>query len=182
MNRQLKLLLGLASFFVFAAGMFGPIYALYVKDIGGDILDTGIAWSIFMIVSGIGMFFMGKVHDRIKKEKSIMLMGYALRAIVFLSYIYINSIAQLYFIQLLLGLSLIMTIPAYDSLYTKNLEKGKFASQWAAFESMYFTVQGVAAILGALIVTIFSFTALFIVMFIFSLIGLGLATQIQEKK
>ena len=75
MHRQLKVFLASNSFFVFAMGMFGPIYAIFVQEIGGDILTAGSAWAIFMITSGIGIFIMGKIVDRIQKEKPILMLG-----------------------------------------------------------------------------------------------------------
>ena len=69
MHKQLKLFLIANSLFLLAAGMLGPLYALFVKDIGGDILVVGASWSIFMIVSGLGIFLMGRIQDNIKKDK-----------------------------------------------------------------------------------------------------------------
>lgn len=181
MHRQLRLLLLISTFLVFAWGMFGPIYAIFVKKIGGDILDTGFSWGIYMIVSGVGIFFMGKFQDKLKREKPVLLIGYGLRCIVLLAYMFITSIIQLFILQFLLGLSIVITVPAFDSLYTKNLKKGKFASQWAYFESIYFGAQGVAALAGAALVKFFSFGALFFVMFLLTLFGLILVTSIKEK-
>ena len=50
MNKNLKLLLLTASLFLFAGGLFGPIYAVFVEDIGGDLLTAGAAFGTFSIV------------------------------------------------------------------------------------------------------------------------------------
>ena len=124
MHKQLKLFLTANSFFVSAMGMFGPIYAIYVQKIGGDILATGTAWAIFMITSGVGIFFTGKILDSIKKDKPAIILGYTLESLVYLGYFFVSNVKQLFLIQILLGISQVILRPASDSFYTKYLEKG----------------------------------------------------------
>ena len=181
MHKQLKLFLASNSFFVFAMGMFGPIYAIFVQKIGGDIIDAGTAWAIFMIVSGFGILFMGKMQDKIKKDKPVMILGYALWSLGILGYFFVSSVNQLFSLQVLLVFSSVILTPAYDSFYTKYLEKGKFASQWAAWEATWHIVTGIAALIGAFVAKMFSFKFLFLAMFFISLIGLIISTQLQEK-
>lgn len=181
MHKQLKLFLAANSFFVFAIGMLGPIYAIYVQEIGGDILDAGTAWAIFMITSGVGILFMGKVQDKIKKDKAVMVTGYALWSIGILGYFFVSSVAQLFLLQVVIGISSVILTPAVDSFYTKYLERGKFASQWAAWEATWHIVTGMAALAGAFLVKMFSFKILFLVMFLISLMGLVISTQLKEK-
>lgn len=181
MHKQLKLFLTMNSFFVFATGMFGPIYAIFVQGIGGDILAAGTAWAIFMIVSGVGILLMGKVQDKIEKDKPAIILGYLLMSLGFLGYYFVSNVTQLFLLQVLLGISNVVLTPAYDSFYTKYLEKGKFASQWAAWEGTWHIVTGSAALAGALLVKIFSFKIMFLVMFFTSLAGLYLSTQLKEK-
>ncbi len=182
MHKQLKLFLAVDSFFVLAAGMLGPINAIFVNEIGGDVLAAGASWAIFMLVSGIGILLMGRIQDKIKKDKLIIIIGYAMRSLGFLGYFFVSNIIQLFLVQVLLGISTVVLTPAYDSFYTKYLEKGKFASQWAAWESMWYIVSGSAALIGAFLVKIFSFKILFLIMFFLSLIGLMMAVNLKERK
>ena len=76
---------------------------------------------------------------------------------------------------------MVIHLPAYDSFYTKYLEKGKFASQWAVWEGVYYTTTGIAALIGAFLVKLFGFKFLFLIMFFWSLVGLLIATQLKEK-
>lgn len=181
MHRQLKFFLAANSFFVLAMGMFGPIYAIFVEEIGGDILAAGTAWSIFMIISGIGLFLMGNLQDKIKRDKPFIMAGYALMSIVFLGYFFVSDIYQLFMAQAILGISSVIIIPANDAFYTKYLVKGKFASQWAVWEGAWYITSGVAALIGAFLAKAFGFKALFLIMFFASLIGLAVATQLKDK-
>ena len=92
MHKQLRLFLMANSFFAFAAGMLGPIYALFVKQIGGDVLAASGAWATFMIVSGLGIFLMGKIQDKIKREKPVIIIGYSLQSLGFLGYFFVSNI------------------------------------------------------------------------------------------
>ena len=181
MHNQLKIFLTSFSFYVLAAGMFGPIYVIFVQNIGGDILAAGTASAIFMLISGIGIFIIGKLQDKIKRDKPIIILGNALTSLAFLGYYFVSNVNQLFLVQVLLGFSTVLKNPANDSFYTKFLEKGKFASQWAAWEGTWFTITGISALIGAFLVKIFNFKILFLIMFFTSLIGLALATKLEDK-
>lgn len=170
------------SFFGIAIGMFGPIYAIYVQRIGGGVLEAGAAWAIFMIISGVGIYLMGHIQDKIKNDKPAIIIGNALTSLAYLGYFFVSNVIQLYLVQILLGLSTVIKTPAYDSFYTKYLEKGRFASQWAAWESLWYITAGIAALIGAFLVKIFDFKILFLVMFAISFIGTILSIQLKEKK
>ena len=169
------------SFFVLAEAMFGPIYAIFVKNVGGDILAAGSAWAIFLLVSGIGIFLMGRVQDKFKSDKKFILLGYSFNSLGFLGYYFVSNVIQLFLVQVVLGIGTMIVVPARDSFYTKYLEKGKFPSQWAAWESLWFIVAGIASFTGAFLTKIFGFKFLFLVMFFLSLIGLIIATQLKDK-
>src|SRR3989344_7735569 len=127
MHKQNKLFLLMISFFILATQMLGPIYAIFVRDIRGDILEAGTAWAIFMLISGLGIFIMGKAQDKIKKDKLFIIIGSALTCLGLLLYFFISNIIQLFLVQIVLGIATMIATPARDSFYTHYLEKGKFA-------------------------------------------------------
>lgn len=55
MKRGLRFLLIADTWATLAIGMLGPIYAIFVEEIGGDLLDASWAYFAFMITSGILM-------------------------------------------------------------------------------------------------------------------------------
>ena len=182
MHKQLKLFLWMETFFISAFGMLGPIYAIFVQKIGGDILAAGTSWAIFMIVSGVGIYLMGKYHDRVQKDKLFIILGYSLVSAGYLGYCFVSNVMELFALQFLLGLGTVTLVPATYSFYTKYLEKGKFASQWAAWDSLYKGLQGVMALVGAFLAKIYGFRVLFLTMFLLSLIGLVFSIQLRDKK
>ena len=51
MQRKLKILLFASALFMLAGGLFGPIYAVFVEEIGGDLLTAGGAYAAFSIAA-----------------------------------------------------------------------------------------------------------------------------------
>ena len=52
-NRALRILLSTNGMILLAGAMLGPIYALFVDKIGGDLMDASIAGGIFALVAEI---------------------------------------------------------------------------------------------------------------------------------
>ncbi len=182
MKKQLRLFLAIDGIYAVAFGLLGPIYAIYVQGIGGDILDAGIAWSIFMIISGLGIMVSGKIQNTSTKLSRILMYGYLIRAAAFAGYIFVSTTLHLFLVQAVLGFALIINAPATYSFYTKHVEKGKFASQWSAWESVWYIAQGCAAIIGAVIAKYLGFATLFGAMAILSLISALMALKLQDDE
>ena len=53
MKKGLKFLVLSDSWATLALGMIGPIYAIFVEQIGGDILDASWAYFAFTMTSGV---------------------------------------------------------------------------------------------------------------------------------
>jgi drug/metabolite transporter (DMT)-like permease len=75
MNRTIKTLLATDSLFVLAAGMLGPIYAIFVERIGGDILEAGGAYAAFSLASGILIFLISKWEDHVRHQEKLVVIG-----------------------------------------------------------------------------------------------------------
>lgn len=83
-NFTVKSLLSAESVWSFGAGLFFPIFAIYSSRVGGDILDAGIAAAIFIFVTSLLEYPIGKALDRYK-EKWFIVSDYFLEAVVFIA-------------------------------------------------------------------------------------------------
>jgi len=177
MRFGLKLMLVLEAFFMFSGGLFGPIYAVFVEQIGGSILDVGFAAFAFLLSTGVLVYAISKWENRIKHQEKMYLLGYSLTALGYFAYTFVTNRIELFMVQVFLGIAQAIYIPVRDSLYTKFLQKGQETFQWGHWEAENFIVPAVAAMVGSIIVSTFNFRALF---FIMSLIGLfGVAYGIK---
>jgi sugar phosphate permease len=163
-NIALRILLVTDSLVVFSAAMLGPIYALFVRDIGGDILDTGLAAGVFTATAGIVVFLSGRFSDQIKENELVVASGYAIMGIGFFSYGIVHSVTELLFVQVLIGFGQALCSPSFDALYSKHVEPGKSGTQWGAWESMNYFAAAFGALAGSGVASLFGFPALFTTM------------------
>ncbi len=178
MNRVLKFLLFADGFSILAVGMFGPIYAIFVERIGGDILTAGGAYAAFSITAGILLFLISRWEDHVKHKEKLVVLGYALGSIGILGYLFISAPIHLFVVQIILGMAGAIGSPAYDAIYSRCLDRGRFASEWGMYESMEYIVTAIAALFGAFVAAFFGFQSLFLIMFFLSLVGLFISLRL----
>ncbi|MBI2110150.1 MFS transporter [Candidatus Woesearchaeota archaeon] len=162
--------------------MFGPIYAIFVEQIGGNILTAGWAWALYAISIGITVLIMGKVEDRIKKDELFVVLGFGLASFGFLGYLFISEPWHLFIVQTYLGVAWALGTPAFDSLYSKNLDHKKTDTEWADYEASVKITEGIAAFIGAGIAAAFGFKLLFMIMFAIAFIAWLIILNILRKR
>ena len=182
MKRGIKYLLFADSWASLAIGMIGPIYAIFVEQIGGDILDASWAYFTFMITSGVAMYLISSIEDKTKHKEKFVTLGYSLTALGCLSYIFVYNQATLLTTQIILGLSVAFGNPAYDALYSHYINKKEEASEWGSWEAMGYIVTAIAAIIGGYIASLFGFKTLFIIMFLASLLSIIISLNLFKDK
>jgi len=170
-NRALRILLTTNGLILLAAAMLGPIYALFVKNIGGDLLDASLTGGFFALAAGLTSLIAGKFADKNKRDELIVATGYAVMGLGFFLYIFVNSIWFLFGVQILIGFAEAFYTPAFDALYSKHITKRKAGREWGAWESINYFSIAVGAIVGGFIVTKFGFTPIFAIMSALSLIS-----------
>ena len=181
MKKQLKFLLGADGFVLFAFGLLAPIYAIFVEEIGGDILDAGLTYAIYLFVLGIMIFFISRWENHKKFKGKLLIFSYFLFTITSIGYLLVSNKIHLFIVQGILGLAEAFNSPVYDGLYSKFLDKGKFVSEWGLYASMRSIVTGIAAIGGGAIATYFGFKVLFLIMFVFSVIGMLISITLRKS-
>jgi len=174
-NKALRILLFTNGLVLLAGAMLGPIYALYVERIGGDLLDASLTGAFFALAAGITTLISGKFSDKIRENEFIVIFGYLIMGLGFFLYTIIGSITTLFLVQILIGFGEAIYSPAFDAVYSKHLDKNKSGREWGAWEGLNYFTAGIGAIIGGLIVTRFGFNTMFIIM---SLLCLGSALYI----
>ncbi len=169
MKKELNILLLAAAFSTFVHSMLGPIYAIFVEKIEGGVLEASYAIAIFSLSAGVLIYIISKWEDRIKHKEKLLTIGYLLNSVGFFSYMLVSKPVHLYMVEAIFGLGIAVLSPIYDGLYSKNLSKDKYVSEWGAWESMSYIISSIAALLGGLLVSFFGFEALFFTMFLLSL-------------
>lgn len=181
MKKELKILLVAAAFSTFIHSMLGPIYAIFVEKIKGGILEASYAIAIFSISAGILIFIISKWEDKQKHKENLLPIGYLLNSIGFFSYMFVTKPVHLYIVEAIFGFGIAVLSPLYDGLYSKNMDKGKYVSEWGAWESMSYIISSLAALSGGFLVSYFGFEVLFFTMFILSLVSVFVSLALVRE-
>ncbi len=180
-NKALKVLLMTNGLILLAGAMIGPIYALFVERVGGDLMDASIAGGLFALSAGFVSLIFGRLSDKTKDTTWVVILGYLLIALGFFLYLFVDSVSFLFIVQIIIGTGEAIYSPAFDKLYSLHVDKKRSGAQWGAWESMnYFTI-AIGAFAGGVIVNQFGFEAVFLVMMTLCLASAILLYFFKEK-
>jgi len=170
MKFALKILLLGSGLLMTAHGLFGPIYAIFVERIGGDLLTAGSAYSIYSIAAGLMIFFVSRWSLSEKHPNLLITAGYGLSTVGLVGYSFITTPIDLFIVEVIFGVAEAISMPAFDGLFSSLIEEGKYANRWGLWETMAYLVTAFAAIAGGFIAQVFGFKFLFMVM---AIVGFG---------
>lgn len=164
LNKALLILLGSNATVLVSVAMLAPIWAIFVEKIGGGILESGLATSVFAVTAGIVVILTGKISDEVKHDELIVALGYLIIGVGFLMYLFVNSVWFLAVVQIVIGVGFAIYEPAFDSVYSKHLQKHAAGREWGAWEGINYFSHAIGAALGAVIAASLGFNALFVFM------------------
>jgi len=180
-NRSLKILFLFNGFFVFAATLLGPLYAVYVKSIDENILSTSITWAVFLASATLFTYIVSKKGDSIKEKEYMLMAGFLIRAVSWLLFIFVGSIFHLILVQALLGLGEALGSPSFDAIFAQHLDEGMQIKEYSSWKLIVNGTTAIATVIGGLVVANFGFTVLFIVMSSLALVSFfGVLFQPRE--
>lgn len=180
MNIRRALLLSDALYLISGA-LLGPFYAIFVREIGGDLIEAGGAFALFMLTAGVVVFLLARWEDKSRHPKKFIIAGYAIGAIGTAGYLFVNSSLSLFIVQIILGLSVALKDPAYDALFSKS-GKRHLALAWGEWEAMDYFALGIGAFSGAFIAQNLGFQTLFKVMLVMSIFSLLFSSFLIKTK
>lgn len=178
MNKFARILIIGSLLWYFGEGMLGPLFALFAKNIGGDILEISWAWAIYLFVTGVSMILVGKLSDKIIKKEILMIIGYFLNAIFTFGYLLVLTPLHLFIIQAGLGVAWAFATPTWDALYAKHEDRKNEGVMWGFADGLPRIASAFSIIIGGFIVSYYSFNVLFFTMGILQIIAALYQTKI----
>lgn len=175
-----KILLVENTLFEFGAGLYGPIYAVFVGEIGGTVLTAGTAWAIFLISLGVFGFITSKFIDRLSLKKATIATSIIHGFLIF-GYVFVSQIWQLYLLQLLIGVIGAINFPVWDAWFTNMQKSERRGESFALLHATNNIGRGFAALGGGVIVFFVGFKTLFIISGFFVLASSFLLLNLEEK-
>lgn len=161
----------------FADSLFGPLYAIYVEGIGGDMLDVGNTMALYSIVTGVLIIIAGKLADEWNKELMTVI-GFALSALGTCGYLVIETPMHLYILQFVFALSTALLSAPLSALFAQHINKKKAGLLWALDDGGGKILCGGGLLLGTFITYHFGFATIFVIILIFQIIATLLQTRV----
>lgn len=146
----------------FIGAIFTPFYVTYIQSLKGSFVFAGSSLALFAILTGVMIFFLGKIESHFADNKDLMASGYAMRGVAFIAIGLSVSNIHLLGGLILLSIGTAMSMPAFDALYTRHVNKADSSIQWADLQSMSYIVTGIAALVGTVLIQFFGFREIFI--------------------
>jgi MFS family permease len=182
MRTGLKIILIISGLSITAWGLLAPIYAIFVEEIGGDLLTAGSAYSIYSLVAGFIVFFISRFKKAEKSPETFIVIGYGLGVIGFAGYLFVKSPVHLFIVQLIFGLSEAIRLPSRDALFSKLIGDGKYAVSWGLWWSLSYIIAALAALIGGYLAQAFGFRVLFYVMLASAFTGFLISLKLYARK
>jgi MFS family permease len=170
LNRSLRAMLVVSALYMFAFGMFSPLYAIFVEKVGGNVAVASNAWAVFMLVAGLMTFITGRWENDSRQTVIGLAWSQFIVGAAYLIYYLADGVAWLYVAQVLLGLGASFFWPAFHSLYGKHVDKRNQAKQWSIYDALAYLLPAGAAVLGGWLVDNYGFGLMFLVMAAMSLL------------
>lgn len=174
LSRRGRLLVIISFLTTFAESMLVPMYAAFTESVGGSILDAGIAFAVFSMATGLFITLVGTRPWFQRHVRSFLILGFLASACCDISYVFVQNRWQLFAAQVVAGLATGLIEPAWDSLFTDDMEEPS-AKHWSIWAGGSHLVAGAAALLGGVIVAYFSFKTLFLAMALIDIVATLLA-------
>jgi hypothetical protein len=180
MHKNIKILLTCSILIHGGINLLAPIYAIFIKNIGGTILDAGVTVGVFAISRGILYFLLGKLKESTFSRKLMISGGYFLFFAGYVMYIFASNVTHVIVIQAILALGEVVINPSWSAVIASALTKGKERSIYSDFYGYRSLFEGGAAITGGILATQLGFTALFCLMAVMALTASVLALLLED--
>lgn len=157
-------------------GLISPIFAIFIveKIVGGNTLVAGLASAINLALFSIVRIPLAVFLDKTPREEDdflLMFLGFLFASFVPFGFIFSKFPWQIYILQAISGISTAAAFAGYMSIFTKNIDKEKVATEWGIRASSISLAMGLTAGIGGKLAMKFGFNFVFFLVGILSLIG-----------
>ncbi|MFA5431287.1 MAG: MFS transporter [Candidatus Paceibacterota bacterium] len=135
-NRIVKYLILADIAFWTGWGLVSPVFAVFIiKQVqGGTELVVGTATAIYWLFRSLLVLPSGKLLDKYVGEKDdylFLVAGNFIAVLVLIGYIFAVYPWHIYILQAFYGIGMAMSLAGWRAIFTRNIDKGKEASEWA---------------------------------------------------
>lgn len=154
-----------------AAAMLGPLYAIYVVKFIDGITAVSVSWAAFLISTSIFTYLIFKIGDGFREKEYLLLAGYMVRILSWISLIFVHNLWTLVLAQIFLGLGESLGTPSFNALVADHLDRNKYIKEYSTWSLVANFAAAGGILAGGYIVNNLGFKALFILMAALSMIS-----------
>ena len=179
-KRNLKIFTFSNSLMALAFGLFGPFYLIFIREIGGSIENFGIAVGLVVLSGALVSIVFGKYSDKIGRKPLLIVGGYASAIIVFL-YTLIDSLWQLYVLQIFSGL-IISMFETSESAYLADItDKTKRGAEIGKYDAYIGIAEALAIFAGGFLVGRYGFEIIFYIVSVIFIVATTIMLKLRRK-
>ncbi|MCI0448537.1 MAG: MFS transporter [Chlorobi bacterium] len=180
MHRNIKILLTASILIHSGTNLLAPVFAIYIKDIGGTMIDAGVAVGVYAILKGILYFAFNRLSKDKLSHKAMISGGYFIMFVGYVLYLFAYIPFHVYLIQAVLSIGETIITPSWSSVIAVSLEKGKERHIYSHFYGYRSFFEGLGAIAGGLFAVGFGFNMLFFLMAVLALTSSAISLFLKE--
>lgn len=184
LNKIIKYLIYSDLVFYTGWGLISPIFAIFIINsiTGGSMLVIGIAAAISLISRSLLRVPFGVYADKSqKKAYMFMFWGLLVSALIPFGYIFSSEPWHIYILQGILGAALALSTAGWTGIFARYMDRKKESTEWGIDAVAVGVGPGIAAAVGGLAVTYFSFNLVFIAVAVMGLIGAFILLGIRKN-
>jgi predicted MFS family arabinose efflux permease len=177
-NKIIKILIASDVLLLTGFGFVSPIMAIFIAQriTVGDTAEAakiaGFSMAIYWGIKSLLEINIGRYLDKNHGEKDdiiFAMIGNFLAALSIFLYIFSSLPWHIYALQGIYSVGMAMNIPAWTAIFTRHIDKGKEAFEWATRSTFIGIGAGAAGAMGGIIASKLGFNFLFVVVGIFAL-------------
>ena len=148
-------------------GLINPLLALYItgKIHNATFFTVGSVYSLYWITKSVIQIPIAVFLDKHEGERDdfyTLVAALTLAGFAALLFLIINSIVGLYMVTILQGIAFGLYSPSWSGIFSRHLDKDRYALDWSIDSTTIGLASGVAAFVGGALSKSFGFEIVFI--------------------
>lgn len=148
------------SITILGSSLVFPFYIIFIKEIGANFSQFGIAFGLFTISSALVHKIIGKSSDKFGRKIFLIINSWGMAAI-FLLFPLVTKIWQVYSLQVILGVFGAMQRTSEKALVADFTDGHDRGEKIGTYHGWLAICSGIAVIIGGYIADLFTFSIVF---------------------
>src|SRR3989338_1187132 len=166
-------------------GFIDPLFSIFVveKIVGSTLVSVVLLATIYWVTKGVLQIPISLFLDKTDGERDdfyALVFGLMIGAVASFSFILVESIWQVYFVQFIKAVGFALYIPAWSAIFSRHLDKEHTAFDWAVSSSSVSLGIGMAGFIGGTIASFTGFNFVFLMVGMMGLLSAGLLLFVPD--